>query len=329
MRLLGRSLGLLLAISAPATAAPDPYQPMALETVIPLEHVAGRIDHLAVDLGRQRLFVAEVGNDTLDVVDLASGQVIHRIDKLDDPQGVGYVPGADLILIANGGDGSVRFYHGADFAETGRLALGRDADDVRIDPKTGQALVGYGDGGIAVIDPATRAKLADLKLPDHPEGFQLLPDAGRIIVNVPDSRQITMLDRTGAAPPAVWKTPGLAANFPIAVDAAEKTVATVFRSPARLALLDAGTGAVQATLDTCGDSDDVFFDDQRGRIYVSCGAGAVDLFQRLPTGTALLWRFTTVRGARTSLFVPERDRLYLAVPASDGRPAAIWVLRPS
>src|ERR1700722_12253610 len=102
--IMGRSLALLLATLVPASAhaaapdiaVPNPYQPMALETVIPLEHVSGRIDHMAIDLDRQRLFGPEVDNDTPDVVDLTAGKVMHRIDKLDDPQGVGYVPGADL-----------------------------------------------------------------------------------------------------------------------------------------------------------------------------------------------------------------------------------------
>ena len=70
--------------------------------------VSGRIDHMAVDLRRGRLFVAELGNNTVDVVDLAAGRAVHRISGLREPQGIGYAPAADVIAVANAGDGSVR-----------------------------------------------------------------------------------------------------------------------------------------------------------------------------------------------------------------------------
>src|ERR1700739_29297 len=90
-----------------ASANETQMAPLILDRTIPLPNVSGRINHMAVDLKRGRLFVAELGNDTVDVVELASGHVIHRIGDLREPQGVGYSPVSDIIAVANAGDGSV------------------------------------------------------------------------------------------------------------------------------------------------------------------------------------------------------------------------------
>jgi len=314
---------------SPAQSA-ESVLPLVLETTIPLPNVAGRIDHLAVDLGRKRILVAEVGNNTLDAIDLATQKPLHRITGLDEPQGVVYLPGPDLIAIGNGGDGAVRFYSGVDFSPRGVVSLGDDADNVRVDPRNGHVIVGYGSGGLAVIDPLKPAKLADIPLTGHPESFRLSPSTGRIFVNVARAGRITTIDLASGKPLANWMPPGLTANFPMTLDETGHAVIIVFRSPAKLALFDMTMGSMIASADTCGDSDDVFFDEKRQRIYVSCGAGFIDVFQREPAALTRLIRLATSSGARTSLFVPELDRLFLAVRAGlIGSNASIQVYRPN
>lgn len=156
-----------------ALAAQTSEAPLVLEAKIALGEVSGRIDHLAIDIERRRLFVAELGNNTLGVVDLAAGRVLRTIPGFREPQGVAYVPFADSIYVANGGDGSVAVLRGEDLAPTGRIELREDADNVRVDLARRRVLVGYGKGALAVIDPATRAKVADIRLKGHPEGFQI------------------------------------------------------------------------------------------------------------------------------------------------------------
>ena len=129
---------------------------------------------------------------------------------------------------------------------------------------------------------------------------------------------------------ATWRVHGMSANFPMAWDEANRTVAVGFRNPARLALLDSDTGLLKATLSTGGDADDVFFDERRKRIYVSCGSGSVDVFQGEGQAYRLVDQVATRSGARTSLFVPELDRLFVAERAGIlGSEAALLVFRPA
>ena len=268
---------LLLGLAVTSVAART-EETLSLEGKIALPGIAGRIDHMAVDLGRKRLLVAALGNGTLEVVDLAGGHRVKQVTGLREPQGVGYAQKADLVAVASAGDGSVRFYRGEDLAPAGSLALGNDADNVHIDPRTGNFFVGNGSGGLGIIDPEKRSKIGDVKLAAHPESFQIDPASGRIFVNVPDAGEIAVVDLATAKQVASWAVPGLRANFPLAINGS-RAVAAVFRHPAKLALLDAKTGAATQQLDTCGDADDVFFDTKRRRIYISCGAGAVDAFR--------------------------------------------------
>lgn len=91
-------------------------QLLVLERSIPLENVAGRIDHMAIDLEGKRLFVAELGNDSVDVIDVEAGKVVARIGGLNEPQGIAHLADRKLVLVANGGDGSVRFFRAGDLS---------------------------------------------------------------------------------------------------------------------------------------------------------------------------------------------------------------------
>ena len=302
---------------------------LVLETTIPLNGVSGRIDHMAFDPGRKRLIVAELGNNSVDIIDVAGAKPLHRITGLREPQGVGYAAQADVIVIANAGDGSVQLFNAKDFAQIGTVGLGDDADNVRIDPRNGLAVVGYGSGGLAVIDPVARVKLADIHMPVHPEGFQIDAAGHNAFVNIPDARQIAVVDLDERRIVKTWPMPGARANFPMALDPSRSLLASVFRSPPVLALFDPASGAERQRIPTCGDADDVFFDPRRGRIYISCGAGELAVLERRDAQWHALDPVRTSSGARTSLFVPELDRLFIAERAGLlGSDAAIAVYRP-
>jgi hypothetical protein len=324
-------LATLLALPAenPVGAAQEPA-PLVLEAVIPLGNVTGRLDHMAIDPSRRRLFLAELGNDSLAVVDLADRKLLHRVTGLKEPQGVAYLPATDLVAVAGAGDGALLFLDARDFAPLGRLGLGNDADNLHVDGTTGHLVAGYGEGGLAVIDPKSRAKLAEIPLGAHPEGFRLSADGRHAFVNLPDARRIAVIDMTAGREVASWPLGDLRSNFPLALRGDDRLVAIAFRTPPTLALLDSGDGHLLARLPSCNDADDVFFDERRQRIYLSCGEGAVEVFARGKDGALQrLARIETSEGARTSLFVPELDRLYVAARAGGiGGEARILVFRP-
>jgi len=354
------SIGLVaLGFGAPDAGAAEP---LSLEAKIPLGEVSGRIDHLAYDAKRGRLIVAELGNNSVSVLDLDRRALVHRIGGLHTPQGVGYLAATDTIYVASAGDGLVRRFKADDFAETAPIDLGDDADNIRIDGATNEVVVGYGAGGLAVLESASGQKgaapsapsagktrsqsggissalrgrqakgtSAEFQLPAHPEGFQLAPGGRRIFVNLAELGQVGVVDRASGKLVAAWRAPGLAANFPMALDGSSERVLVAFRRPPRLAAFDANTGRVAATIDVCGDPDDLFTDAPRRRVYLTCGAGAgaVDVLEQDSAGYRRVGRIASGRGARTGLYVPERDRLYVAVPADNGQPAAIWVFRPT
>jgi hypothetical protein len=329
--ILGISVAAVVLAGFPLQAASQPAEtaPLQLAAKIPLGQVSGRIDHMAIDLKRQRLFVAELGNDSVGVVELSTGKIIQQITGLKEPQGIGFDQLTDTLYVASAGDGSVRPFEGGGYVPKRPIDLGSDADNIRIDQNPNRVVVGYGGGGLALIDPSTRGKIGDLVLEAHPESFQIDPESNRIFVNVPRAHAIVVAERTTQKNVGKWPTADRGGNFPMALDPAHHQVLVVFRAPAELGMFDMTSGKLVGTAQTCGDSDDLFFDAKRGRVYVSCGVGFVDVLERQGSAYHRIARIPTIPGARTSLFVPELDRLMVAVRATSSEPAAIWVFRPA
>lgn len=303
--------------------------PLELEAKIPLGDIRGRIDHVAVDLDRRRLFVAELGNDSVGVIDLKARKVMRTIAGLSAPQGLGFVTETDTLYVTNAGDGSVRLFRGDDLAEDGRIDLNDDADNIRVDAQNHRVYIGYGDGALAVIDPKAKARIGDISLAGHPEGFQLASQTGRIYVNVPDAKHIAVIDSLSGKQISAWPPRDAQAYFPMALDNEAAQVLVGFREPPRLMAFDAARGQRIANVDVCGDTDDIFADAKRGRVYVSCGAGFIDIFARHAAIYSRMARVPTATGARTAFFSPEMDRYFLAVRATDREPAAVWIYRPT
>lgn len=314
----------LLALGGCAQAEPASQAPLTLEREIALPDVKGRIDHLALDVAHHRLFVAEIANGSLDTVDLTNRQR-RRITGLAEPQGVTYLPALDQLVVACGGDGTVRFFNAATLTPVGSLKLGSDADNVRVDKANGLIAVGYGSGAIALIDPVRREIVRTISLPAHPEGFQIDAAKGRLYVNLPNAGAVAAVDLAKGTVLARWPAPHHL-NFPMALGAEGQTLAIVSRLPAHLSVLDAASSAVHLDPSTCGDADDVFRDAKRQRWYVSCGSGKVEAFSET---AAPLGFVKTGSGARTSLYSPDLDRLIVAVPAGwTGGSARLLVLKP-
>ncbi len=307
-------------------------EPLALVQQIPLPGVQGRIDHLAVDVGQQRLYVAALGNNTVEVIDLEAGRRVTSVTGLHEPQGIAVVADLKRVVIANGEGGQVqvRDTDDARLHVTQTISLSDDADNVRYDPRATRVYVGYGGGGgggaLAAINPANGEKLGDIPLAGHPESFQLEKNGPRVFVNVPTANQIAVLDREAMKVLATWPVTEAHANFPMALDEAGHRLFIGCRKPAKLLIYDITTGKSISSTDIVGDTDDLFYDAARKRLYVSGGEGFLDVLQEQDaTHFTRLAHIPTAAGARTSLFVPELKRLYLAVPHRGAQQAEIRV----
>lgn len=303
--------------------------PLRLEATIPMVNVEGRIDHLSIDVKGQRLFVAALGNNSLEVIDLRQNKRIHAIDGLAEPQGVVYIPAVNRLFVANAKDGSVRAFDAATWKLLKTNTYGEDADNLRFDRSSGHLWVGYGGGALGEFDEEGK-KLLDIKVDAHPESFQLEKNGSRMFVNLPGSRKIAVVDQKAGVVVGSWSTGGPLANYPMALDEQNHRLFVVTRFPARLVVLDTDHGERIATQPAIGDCDDVFYDERRHRVYAIGGEGGISVFQqRDPDHYEELGRIKTVSGARTGFFSAELDKLFVAVRKRDSQSAQIRVYAPA
>lgn len=290
---------------------------------IPLTDVQGRIDHLDLDRSSGRLFVAALGNNSVEVIDVKTGNRVHRIRGLREPQGVLAVPDRNLLFVTNAGDGTVRVYDSRTWEPVKTIQFSEDADNLRYDRERNIVYVGYGNGALGIIDIERLERAGDISLSGHPESFEVEAHGKRIFVNVPRG-SVAIVDRNKKTVPAHWPVPGGCGNFPMALDEAGRRLFIGCRNPDKIVVYDIEAGRPVSEIAIAGDADDIFFDDARKRIYVSCGAGVLQVFERIDTGN---YRATasilTSRGARTSLFDREQAVLFLAVPRGPRHEAEI------
>jgi len=245
---------------------------------------------------------------------------------LHEPQGVGFIPEFNKIFIANGKGGACDIFDGSSLKLIKSVKFSDDADNVRYDATTRRVYVGYGSGALGIIDAANGDQVGAIKLEGHPESFQLEKSGPRIFVNVPTSQKIIVVDREKRAVATAWSTSGATANFPMALDETHHRLFVGFRKPAKLVVFDTEAGKAVANLDSAGDADDVFYDDSLRRIYISGGEGFLSIFQQDDADHyRTMTKIPTATGARTSLFVPELNRLYLAVPHRSTQRAEVRV----
>jgi DNA-binding beta-propeller fold protein YncE len=305
-------------------AAESDDRPLQLKQTIALPGVEGRIDHFDFDAAGERLFVCALGNNTVEVLDLRKSERIHSITDLGAPQGVAYVPELNRLFVANDKGGLCNIYDTISWQLIGQVDFQDDADNVRYDSITKRIYVGFGSGGLGVIDAATGKRVASIKLAAHPEAFGLEKAGRRIFANIPNARQVAVVDRDQNKVIATWSTDSAFGNFPMALDEANHRLLIGCRIPSRLVVLNTESGDAVAKIAISGDPDEVFYDSKRHRIYAICGAGKIDIIEQPDANNyKTVTKIDTADGARTGLFVPERDTLFVAVPHRGSQAAEI------
>lgn len=313
---------------APAETAP----PLRLERTVELADVAGRIDHLALDRKRGRLWIAALENGSVEVVDLRAGARVKHVAGLREPAGVAFAEERGRVAVGCGG-GTLALFDAETLELAGAVEGLPDADNVRWDPAHDRVVVAFGEGGLALVDAKTWSVSARIELGAHPESFQLDAKGERAFVNLPAKRCVVLVDLGEKKELARVALDVAARNYPMLWSEAAHLVAIGCREPAKLVLVDAAKPAVLAAFDLGADVDDLFLDAKRGRIYAACGGGTVDVFaldatKRDDSACTRTARVETGDGARTSLFDAAEDRLFVARPKRGAIPAAVLVYAP-
>jgi hypothetical protein len=303
-------------------------QLLTLQKEIVLTNVKGRIDHIDINLEDQIAYIAALGNNTLEIVDLKNGKVTGAISGLDEPQGVAYISKHQEIFIANGGTGECGFYNALSLKKTGSIKFSDDADDVRYDAEADKIYVGYGSGGVAIIDGKSHKQIGDIKLPSHPESFQLDVKANKLWVNLPGSGVVGVADLKQLKLIAKWSKLLPRANFPMAYDGVQHRIIVGYRLPAKLIIYDSDTGKEIFTAPMVGDVDDLYWDAKNKQVYISGGSGAVNIFKQ--TGNATYQKIADIKtrnSTRTSLFIPELSLFLIAARADGDQQATLLVYK--
>jgi WD40 repeat protein len=293
---------------------------------IALPGVQGRIDHMDYNLKDQLIYVAALGNNSLEIADIKTGQVVHSIKGLDEPQGVAYIPQHNEIFVANGGSGMCEFYNAETYEKTASVKLSSDADDVRYDSINKRIYVGYGTGGIAIVDADSHRQIGDIKLPGHPESFQLDKSINRLFVNVPDAGIIVVLDLKEEKLIDKWKNEG-SANFPMAIDINAHKVFIGYRRPPQFTVVDGRTGQRSGSYSMVSDADDMYFDESYKLLFVSGGGGYINIFKEETGDFKQVANIPGRSGARTSLLIPQLHLFILAERANGKNEAGLSVYK--
>jgi DNA-binding beta-propeller fold protein YncE len=329
----------LCVLSSSVSLSAQSGQPLSLVEMIPMPNVNGRLDHLYVDVGTKRLFVAGLENGSVEVVDLKAAKWLRTIPGFQKPQGIVFVPHLDKIFVASGDDGMVRVFSGKSFLLLDSIKLDRGANRVKYDPRKKLLYVGYGGkdagqdyGEIAIIGAATDKVVATVQVDAHPAELLLSDSGEKLFAFIHQRNEIQVIDTQNRKVIATWPvsstSPGDAA-----LDESLQRLLIGTHTPPSMIVMDARTGRQVTSLPTVEGMDGVYFDTTRKRGYVSGGrgfdVGSIFVYQQTgPDQYKNIGEVPTKAGAGTSFWSPELNRYYVAAPAHNGEQASILVFQP-
>ncbi len=314
----------------------------------------GYMDHLAVDVKGQRLFVSGEAAKSLIVVDLRAGKVIHETKGLSAmPKKPFYLPETDEVWMTLT-DSSIVAISGTTYEVVKTVKLSgygdpnRGADNAAYDPAShliyagvevfenfgGSGQHGSTDASIDIVDTKTAKLVGSIKLPGgDPAGITIEPSGKKLYVTMGDivdgDSHVAVVDLEKRAVVAQWPITGGPVPHTAGLDAAHHRLFVGSRTiahtgniggghqhePGKLVVIDTETGKVVQVLDSVGGADDLQYDAPTGRIYFVGTTGTVAVFKEMdPDHFQLLGKVPTGAISKTGLWVPELKRFYSAVP---------------
>jgi hypothetical protein len=328
-------LSFALCARAQENSATSENGPLILTSQIPLPGVHGRFDHFTFDPSEPaRVFISALGNNSVEVIDLVEDTVVQHIPGIPEPQGIAFAVGLNKLFVGSR-KGKLYIYDGSDYKLITTIDYNADVDNLRYDAASKRIYVGYGDedkAAIGMVDATTNQRLDEVyKTGAHPESYQMEKSGPDLYVNLEDLKQVGVIDRTTKKLTKWELPPKFEENFPMALDESDHRLMIVTRTPPRLVVYDTSSGKVVATQPCVADVDDLYYDANHKRVYIPGGQGFIDVFQQKDADHyERIARIPTVVGARTAGYTPRvgkkgLDRVFLAVPYSPNKDAAMWV----
>jgi DNA-binding beta-propeller fold protein YncE len=300
-------------------------KPLTLKSRIEFANVEGRIDHFSADINGQRLFMAALGNHTVEVMDVQNGKRLHTIRDLAEPQGLYFDPATNHLFAGCAKDGTTKVFDGSTFQLLETVQFLSNVDNIRYDARNRRIIVGYDDGALGFLDPNGK-KMGEIALDAHPESFQLEKSGTRVFVNVPNQKEIQVADLAKGVLIAKWPVLSALRNYPMALDESHRRILIGCRTPAKMLVIDTETGKLTASLDIVDDTDDMFYDASKKRVYVIGGGGFVDVFDQKDSDHYIrIEHLATAAGARTGFWAPDWNKLFVAVPHRNEQRAEVLI----
>jgi DNA-binding beta-propeller fold protein YncE len=255
--------------------------------------------------------------------------MVKQITGQKKSQGVAFATDLNRIFQGNGTDGVCNVFDATSFQVLHTLPL-PDADNVRYNPATHLVYVGHAEKSITAFDGKTYYVKATIKLPGSPEAFQLDPERKRMYVNCLRPGTVAAIDLTKHEVLATYKLTLADANYPMAYDPATQRVFVGCRNKPMVVVLDGTTGKELAGVPIPADIDDLWFDAKRKRLYATCGEGVIAVLEEKDGSFEVVEKVPTRKLARTGLFDPTSDRLFVTFPkqGSNGPEIQVYKAQP-
>ncbi|MCU1297944.1 MAG: Pyrrolo-quinoline quinone beta-propeller repeat-containing protein [Acidobacteriaceae bacterium] len=297
--------------------------------------VEGKFDHMALDVKGDRLFLTAPQHHTIEVFDLKAGKWMRSVTGLGKPAGIVYVAQTNQVLFSDGEPGSCKILDGSTYQIVRTVKHAADADSVSFDDSAsilyvvnGGKDIGEKFSRVSAIDVKAARDLADIRIDgERLEAMAMEKSGSRLFVNVTALNKVDVIDRESRKVVAAWDVSDAQENVSIALDEADHRLFVATRKPGMLVVLDTQSGKPVAHVPAVEGVDDLSYDAQHKRIYMSGGEGFLNVYQQEDANTyQAIAKIPTGSGARTSKFVPEQNRLYVAIPAvKGGKPAEVQV----
>jgi DNA-binding beta-propeller fold protein YncE len=319
---VGRWVGVLALLPVLAAAGPAAAAEPTLELVqtIVLKGKAGGLDHLMLDAKRERVFLANKVNNTLDIADLKEGKLLKQLPNQQGVQGLAYAPDLDRLFAALGTGGFCNVFDGDGYKLLKTHNFKDDADNVRYHAPTHLVYVAHAEASIGVIDAKSLEVKADIKLPGAAEGFERENGRPRLYVCIPSPSQVAVIDTEKNEVVTGYPVKMTSNPYALAIDEANRRIYVGGRKAPVVVVLDSETGKELSNVAIPEGIDDLSLDAKRKRLYASCGEGFVAVLKQTDADHCeVIDKVPTAKGAKTSYFDPATGRLFVGVPRQEGK----------